>query len=199
MSLWGSKDKELATKTVSMIQLINAISQFEQQKSIIDYEWEAINKELELLQKENTQLLKDQMEYFGLNINSYKKNYLDETLDSKRENYKNECRKAISEKLISLDSDANTKGIWLGQVETFMYRVQSLRLRFGQLTTRMMSNIENYEQLIMVYSNSSLFPAEFTTSIASLNNSLKSVKSKFYSSFNPAKYIEDSAVMYIDR
>ncbi len=199
LSTWGAKDKELATKSVGMLKLLNVISQFEQQKSIIDHEWEAINKELELLQKENSQLLLDQMEYFGLNINEYKTKYLAETLDSKRENYKNACRKAISDKLNSLDSDANTKGSWLGQVETYMYRVQSLRLRFGQLTTRMLSNIDNYEQLIQVYTDSSLFPAEFTTSIAGLNNSLKSVKSKFYSSFNPVKYIEDSAVMYIER
>ncbi len=199
ISLWGNKEKELSTKTVSMLKLLTVVSQFEQQKSIIDYEWDAINKELELLQKENNQLLKDQMEYFGLNLNEYKTRYMDETLDSKRENYKNACRKAISEKILLLDSDANTRGSWLGQVETYMYRVQSLRLRFGQLTTRMLSNIDNYEQLITVYSDGTLFPAEFTRNIASLNNSLKAVKSKFYTSFNPAKYIEDSAVMYIER
>lgn len=199
LSMWSGKDRELSTKTVSMLKLLTVISQFEQQKSIIDHEWDAINKELELLQKENAQLLKDQMDYFGLNINEYKTKYLDETLDSKRENYKNACRKAITEKLLLLDSDVNTKGSWLGQVETYMYRVQSLRLRFGQLTTRMLSNIENYEQLITVYSDANLFPAEFTTNIGTLNNSLKAVKSKFYASFNPVKYIEDSAVMYIER
>ncbi len=199
LSTWGSKDRELATKTVTMLKLLNAVSQFEQQKAIIDHEWDAINRELEQLQKENTQLLAEQMEYFGLNANEYKTKYINETLDSKRENYKNACRKIISDKISAFEADADLKGKWLGQVETYMYKVQSLRLRFGQLTSRMLSNIESYEQLISMYSDSAKFPVEFTASVVGLGNSLKAVKNKFYTSFNPSKYIEDSAVMYIER
>ena len=80
-----------------------------------------------------------------------------------------------------------------------MFKVQSLRLRFGQLTSRMLVNMDQYENIISVYSDSTRFPAEFTTQINGLNNSLKTLKNKFYASYNPAKYIEDSAVMYIER
>ncbi len=195
----GKKEKDLSDKTPAMLRLLNVTSQFENQKAIIDHEWAQINKELEQLQKENAALLEDQMNYYGISMLDYKRKYLTATLDIDRETFKNECRRAISDKITTLESTQNTKGKWLGQVETYMYKVQSLRLRFGQLTSRMLVNMEQYENLITVYSDSTRFPSEFTTQINGLNNSLKSLKNKFYASYNPAKYIEDSAVMYIER
>jgi chromosome segregation ATPase len=195
----GKKEKDLSEKTPAMLRLLNVTSQFEHQKAIIDHEWAQINKELEQLQKENAALLEDQMNYYGISMLEYKRKYLNATLDIDRETFKNECRKAISEKIMLQEKSQNTKGKWLGQVETYMYKVQSLRLRFGQLTSRMLVNMEQYENIISVYSDSTRFPAEFTTQINGLNNSLRTLKNKFYASYNPARYIEDSAVMYIER
>lgn len=195
----GKREKDLSDKTPAMLKLLNVTSQFENQKSIIDHEWAQINKELEQLQKENTALLDDQMSYYGISMQDYKRKYLNATLDIDRETFKNSSRKIISDKLATLDKSQETRGKWLGQVETYMFKVQSLRLRFGQLTSRMLVNMEQYENLITVYSDSSKFPTEFTTQINGLNNTLKTLKSKFYASYNPAKYIEDSAVMYIER
>jgi chromosome segregation ATPase len=195
----SKKEKELYERSPEMLRILTVTSQFEQQKSIIDHEWVLINKELEQLQKENTQLLEEQMAYFGIDKNRYQNRYLNATLDADREFFKNECRKAISEKIALLEKSPETRGKWLGQVETYMYKVQSLRLRFGQLTTRMQANIEQYEHLIRLYSDATKFPVEFTAKITALNNPLNNLKNKFYSSFNPARYIEDSAVMYIER
>ena len=195
----GKKEKELYEKSPEMLRILTITSQFEQQKSIIDHEWTMINKELELLQKENNQLLEEQLTYFGIDKARFQSRYLKATLDSERENFKNECRKAISDKIAALERSSDTRGKWLGQVETYMYKVQSLRMRFGTLTLRMQSNIEQYESLIKVYSDSGKFPMEFTSKIMGLNNPLNNLKNKFYSSFNPVKYIEDSAVMYIER
>ena len=199
MGTLGKKEKDLYDKTPEMLKILTISSQFEQQKSIIDHEWKLINQELEQLQKENTQLLDEQMNYFAIDKSRYESRYLRATLDSEREQFKNECRKSISDKLATLDRSPETKGKWLGQVETYMYKVQSLRLRFGQLTTRMLANIDQYESLLKNYSDPGKFPAEFTTKILAMNSPLNNLLNKFYSSFNPAKYVEDSAVMYIER
>jgi hypothetical protein len=63
----------------------------------------------------------------------------------------------------------------------------------------MLANIDQYESLLQNYSDSGKFPLEFTSKIIAMNNPLNNLRNKFYSSFNPAKYIEDSAVMYIER
>ena len=199
MGTLGKKEKDLYDKTPEMLKILTISSQFEQQKSIIDHEWKFINQELEQLQKENTQLLDEQMVYFAINKQRYESRYLRATLDSEREMFKNECRKSISDKIANLDRSPETKGKWLGQVETYMYKVQSLRLRFGQLTTRMLANIDQYDSLLKTYADPGKFPLEFTSKILAMNAPLNNLRNKFYSSFNPAKYVEDSAVMYIER
>ena len=193
----GSRHKELAEKTPDMLELLSTIGQFEQQKSIIDHEWTLINKELEQLKEENIELLESQLDFYGLDRDSYKKEYLKATLDHDRDEYKQECRKQIQSSLADMDKDPNSK--WLEDVEIYMYKVQSLRLRFGELTSRMLNNIDKYQELIAIFSDNSKFPIEFTNKLANVSSSLQSVRSTFYKSFNPAKYIQDSTIMYLEK
>lgn len=59
----GKKEKDLYDKTPEMLRILTISSQFEQQKSIIDHEWNLINQELEQLQKENALLLNELLCY----------------------------------------------------------------------------------------------------------------------------------------
>ena len=195
---FGKKNAALTEKTPQMLTLLNFISQFESQKMLIDHEWKQINTELKQLQLENGKLVKEQLLYYGLDTNDYKRQFLSETLDSKRDNYKNACRQVITDKLNALDTMKGTARKWLPQVETYMYQVQSLRLRFGQLTARMFSNIGRYEELVAAYSDAQKFPAAFTGNVRKLSALLSAVKSSFNTTFNPQKYIEDSAIMYLE-
>ena len=199
ISNFGSKHKELKNKTPEMLKLLNATSQFENQKAIINHEWEQINKELSQLQSENDKLLKDQLAYYVIDYNQYILEYLNATLDTERDRFKTKSRTTINDKLTSLDKDAATSNKWLGQVETYMYRVQSLRIRFGNLTNRMLSNIDRYEQLIKLFSDNTKFPQELTEKVKGLGETLSSVKKNFSTTFKPERYIEDSAVMYIEK
>ena len=193
----GGRHKELAEKTPDMLELLSVLGQFQQQKAIIDHEWSLINKELGQLKEENTELLESQLDYYGLDKDSYKKDYLKATLDHDRDEYKQECRKQIQSSLADMDSNPNSK--WLEDVEIYMYKVQSLRLRFGELTSRMLNNIDKYQELIAIFSDNSKFPIEFTNKLGNVSTSLQSVRSTFYKSFNPAKYIQDSTIMYLEK
>lgn len=199
ISSFGNRHKELKEQTPEMLKLLNATSQFENQKAIINHEWEQINKELDQLQSENDKLLKDQLAYYVIDYNEYTLEYLNATLDTDRDNFKTKCRTTINKKLTSLDKDTPTANKWLGQVETYMYKVQSLRIRFGNLTNRMLSNIDRYEQLIKLFSDNTKFPQELTEKIKGLGETLSSVKKNFSTTFKPERYIEDSAVMYIEK
>ena len=86
---------------------------------------------------------------------------------------------------------------WLTEVERFMVKTQSLRQRFGMLTLRMKSNIAKYNELIVQFSKNELLPEEFRSKIKELQSSIDQVNANFNAVFNPSKYIEDSAVMYI--
>lgn len=199
VSAFGNKHKELKNKTPEMLRLLSSTSQFENQKAIIDHEWQQINKELSQLQAENDKLLRDQLAYYGIDYTQYESEYLNATLETERDRFKSKCRTTLNNKLTSLDKDESTANKWLGQVETYMYKVQSLRIRFGNLTNKMLSNIDRYEQLIQIFSDKTKFPQELTIKIEGLGRTLSSVNKNFSSTFKPEKYIEDSAVMYIEK
>ena len=177
-----------------MLNVLNTASQFSQQQSIIDNEWKSINEELNKLENEYNRLLEEQAKYYGLDMSAVAQ-YQNATLDSERETLKNKFRKSINNKISEWEKQGNKD--WLTEIERFMVKTQSLRQRFGQLTLRMKSNIGKYQELITHFSKNDSFAEEFRTKLRDLESSIDQVDSNFNAVFNPSKYIEDSAVMYI--
>ena len=194
MEIVGGTGRDLRDQTPAMLNVLNTASQFSQQQSIIDNEWTSINEELNKLEDEYKRLLEEQAKYYGLDMSAVKQ-YQNATLDSERETLKNNFRKAINNRISKWEKEGNKD--WLTEVERFMVKTQSLRQRFGQLTLRMKSNIGKYQELITQFSNNDAFADEFRTKLRELQSSIDQVDSNFNAVFNPSKYIEDSAVMYI--
>lgn len=191
-----SKNKKLLDETPKVLVLLNSIGQFEAEKSVIDNEWKTIEKELKNLQLEYETILNNQISFYHIDKDKYQQ-FLTATLDSDIDTFKNYCRGKILSELEFLDAKKNTK--WMGNVETYMYQVQSIRIRFGELTARMLNNITKYEVLFSKYSDKSKFSSEFIDKANGLKADLNNVKGNFILQFNPSKYIEDSAIMYIER
>ena len=194
MEIVGGTGRDLRDQTPAMLNVLNTASQFSQQQSIIDNEWTSINEELNKLEDEYKRLLEEQAKYYGLDMSAVKQ-YQNATLDSERETLKNNFRKAINDRISKWEKEGNKD--WLTEVERFMVKTQSLRQRFGQLTLRMKSNIGKYQELITQFSKNDAFADEFRTKLRELQSSIDQVDSNFNAVFNPSKYIEDSAVMYI--
>ncbi|MEE3225446.1 MAG: hypothetical protein VX253_05935 [Bacteroidota bacterium] len=194
MEIVGGTGRDLRDKTPEMLNVLNTASQFSQQQSIIDNEWKSINEELNKLENEYNRLLEEQAKYYGLDMSAVAQ-YQNATLDSERETLKNKFRNSINNKISEWEKQGNKD--WLTEVERFMVKTQSLRQRFGQLTLRMKSNIGKYQELITHFSKNDSFAEEFRTKLRDLESSIDQVDSNFNAVFNPSKYIEDSAVMYI--
>ena len=194
MEIVGGTGRDLRDKTPEMLNVLNTASQFSQQQSIIDNEWKSINEELNKLENEYNRLLEEQAKYYGLDMSAVAQ-YQNATLDSERETLKNKFRKSINNKISEWEKQGNKD--WLTEIERFMVKTQSLRQRFGQLTLRMKSNIGKYQELITHFSKNDSFAEEFRTKLRDLESSIDQVDSNFNAVFNPSKYIEDSAVMYI--
>ena len=194
LEIVGGAGKDLREKTPEMLNVLNTASQFSQQQSIIDNEWKSINEELNKLENEYKRLLEEQATYYGLDMSTVKQ-YQNATLDSERETLKNKFRKSINNRISEWEQKGNKE--WLTEVERFMVKTQSLRQRFGQLTLRMKSNIAKYKVLIKQFSNNNAFAQEFRLKLKDLQSSIDQVDANFNAVFNPSKYIEDSAVMYI--
>ncbi|GAA4234574.1 hypothetical protein GCM10022291_14300 [Postechiella marina] len=196
LSNLGNRDKGLMNKTPQVLMLLNSIGQFESEKSILDNEWKTIDSELNDLQSEYKMLVEEQIVFYSIDKVKYNA-FLTATLGSDIDKFKVYSKEKILAKLTKLENGNNQD--WMGNVETYMYQVQSIRIRFGELTGRMLNNIEKYENLFSKYTNPDKFSAEFVTKAKELKADLKQVKENFILQFKPSKYIEDSAVMYIKR
>ncbi len=196
LSQLKGRDKDLIEKTPRVLMLLNSIGQFESEKSILDNEWKTIDSELKELQSEYEALVDKQIAFYNIDRTKYK-TFLTATLDSDIDAFKLYSRDKILLKLNTLENGNNQN--WMGNVETYMYQVQSIRIRFGELTGRMLNNIEKYEKLFIKFSNEDNFSKEFVKRAKELREDLKLVKENFILQFKPTKYIEDSAVMYIKR
>lgn len=191
-----SRDKNLKDKTPQVLILLNSIGQFESEKSLLDNEWKTIDSELQELQAEYKLLVDNQILFYEIDKAKYD-TFLIATLDNDIDNFKVYCKDKILEKLKYLENGNNPN--WMGNVETYMYQVQSVRIRFGELTGRMLVNIEKYEKLFSKYTDPNKFSSEFVNKAKNLKIDLALVKENFILQFKPNKYIEDSAVMYIKR
>jgi len=191
-----NRDEDLISKTPQVLVLLNSIGQFESEKSILDNEWKTIDSELRELQSEYKVLVDNQITFYGIDKVKYN-TFLSATLDADIDKFKVYSREKILDKLQSLESGNNQN--WMGSVETYMYQVQSIRIRFGELTGRMLNNIEKYEKLFSKYTDPNKFSSEFVAKAKDLKIDLAQVKENFILQFKPNKYIEDSAVMYIKR
>jgi len=191
-----NRDEDLISKTPQVLVLLNSIGQFESEKSILDNEWKTIDSELRELQSEYKVLVDNQITFYGIDKVKYN-TFLSATLDADIDKFKVYSREKILDKLQSLESGNNQN--WMGSVETYMYQVQSIRIRFGELTGRMLNNIEKYEKLFSKYTDPNKFSSEFVAKAKDLKIDLAQVKENFILQFKPSKYIEDSAVMYIKR
>lgn len=148
------------------------------------------------LQAEYKLLVDNQILFYEIDKAKYD-TFLIATLDNDIDNFKVYCKDKILEKLKYLENGNNPN--WMGNVETYMYQVQSVRIRFGELTGRMLVNIEKYEKLFSKYTDPNKFSSEFVNKAKNLKIDLALVKENFILQFKPNKYIEDSAVMYIKR
>jgi len=191
-----NRDKDLISKTPQVLVLLNSIGQFESEKSILDNEWKTIDSELRELQSEYKVLVDNQITFYGIDKVKYN-TFLSATLVADIDNFKVYSREKILDKLQALESGNHQN--WMGSVETYMYQVQSIRIRFGELTGRMLNNIEKYEKLFSKYTDPNKFSSEFVAKAKDLKIDLAQVKENFILQFKPNKYIEDSAVMYIKR
>lgn len=186
----GSNQKELRAQSEKMFGLTMTLSQFTHDKDLIETEWDDINKELAELSKIYNQALVQNLRVLEIDTVTFKQRFTKETDANRRFVYLNELTKVISD-AVAQERTKNPKA-WK---ETFRYEmktVQSLKVRFGNLTFRISQNLGKYQSLIDKYKND----PEVGSRVKDLEIKLKSLKGSFDDLFDPLEYIKSADRMY---
>ena len=188
----GRRDRDLRKKSVEMLNLTTSVSQFTHDKDLIETEWEGINKSLEeLKQLQNKAMKENFVEILGIDLKDFEENFTNETDAKKRTQYILKISK-IAENRIIEERKKNPEN-WKQDYHDQMVAVQNLKIRFGNITFRILENLNKYEELIKKYNEDTYLKEQ----MQELRLKLDLVRNSFESTFNPQEYIKASNEMYV--
>lgn len=186
----GKKEKDLKAQSEKMMTLTMKISQFDYDKDQIEHEWETITKELKDLQKKYDQSISDNLTILKINNADFAANFTKENDAEKRYQYLTDMRQKAAD-FVNNERNNNPKE-WKQKIFFQMNAVQSLKLRFGQITFRISENIVKYADLFAKYRNDEQLGGK----VKDLELKLKDLQETFDKTFDPLDYINAASKMY---
>lgn len=186
----GKKEKALREESEKMITLTMKVSQFDYDKGGIEHEWELITDELLNLQKLYRKSLNSNLAMLKIDTVEFNQNFSAESDAEKRYQYLTALRQKASD-YVDVQAVAAPKD-WKEAVYNQMMQVQSLKMRFGQITFRINENIIKYSGLFIKYKGDS----EIGVKMADLQSKLQNLQEIFDKAFDPLDYINAATRMY---
>jgi hypothetical protein len=187
----SSKKKELRDQSQKMFLLTAKLSQFDYDKDLIEQQWEIVTKELEKLQIHYDTILNQNLALLSVKHAVYENGFNRETDADKRYQFLTMLRKDASS-LVTDRRTADAKN-WKQPIYYELMDVQSLKLRFGDLTFDIRGILEKYSELVAKYRND----PEIGLKVQELEVKLNALDDTFDSAFDPTEYINSATRMYL--
>ena len=187
----GSRQRKLKEESEEMFQLTVTLSQFTHEQTMIENEWDEISKELEELKKLHEESLNQNFSKLNIDKARFTQRFTMESDAKKRLDYLNNLAKK-AEKDVQ-DRKASNPERWKEGYYYEMAVVQSLKIRFGNITFRIKENIQKYYELLEKYEEDPLIKAR----IIGLKSKLIQMDDAFDKTFNPSEYIDSATKMYV--
>ncbi|HWB27381.1 MAG TPA: hypothetical protein VG738_18025 [Chitinophagaceae bacterium] len=186
----GKRQRALREESEKMITLTMKVSQFDYDKGEIEHEWELITDELMNLKNLYARSLHSNLAMLKTDSTEFNENFSNESDAEKRYQYLTAIRQKASDYVEAQKTGAPKD--WKEAVYNQMMQVQSLKMRFGQITFRINENIIKYGGLFEKYKND----AEIGVKMTDLEAKLQQLKEIFDKAFDPLDYINSATRMY---
>lgn len=187
----GSKKRELREQSQKMFVLTAKLSQFNYDKDLVEQQWDIVTKELEKLQIHYDTILNQNLALLKVQREEYSGRFNRENDAEKRYQFLTDLRKDASA-LVTDRKRADAKN-WKQPIYYELMDVQSLKLRFGDLTFDIRGILSKYNELIFKYRND----PEIGLKVQALEVKLNALNDTFDSAFDPNDYINSATRMYL--
>lgn len=186
----SGKHKDLREQAEKMMMLTIKVSQFNYDQGLIENEWAAIEAELDNLQRLYAGDLAQVLSTLKIDPKEFAAGFANESDAESRYQYLTKMRQGAAD-VAAAQREANPKD-WKQKIYYQMMDVQSLKMRFGQITFRISENISRYENLFDKYK----MDPQIGPEIESLQTKLNELKDTFDKAFDPLDYISSTTKMY---
>lgn len=187
----GSKKKDLRDESQKMFLLTAKLSQFDYDKDLIEQQWEIVTNDLGKLQIHYDTIMNQNLALLKVSREDYMRRFARQTDAEQRYQFLTELRKKGSG-LVSERKSADVKN-WKQPIYYELMDVQSLKLRFGELTFDIRGIIGRYNELVFKYKND----PEIGLKVQALGVKLDAMSDTFDSAFDPTEYINSATRMYL--
>ena len=187
----GSKRKELREQSQKMFLLTAKLSQFDYDKDLVEQQWEFATNELGKLQIHYDTILNQNLALLKVKPEEYAPRFARETDAEKRYQFLTEIRKTAS--ALIADRKAADVKTWKQPIYYELMDVQSLKIRFGEITFEIRGIMSKYDELIAKYHKD----PEIGLKVQELEVKLNALKDTFDAAFEPTEYVNSATRMYL--
>jgi hypothetical protein len=187
----GSKKKELKEQSQKMFLLTAKLSQFDYDKDLVEQQWEIVTRELEKLQIHYDTILNQNLALLKISRPEYTRRFSRENDAERRYEFLTELRKSAS--ALITDRKATDAKSWKQPIYYELMDVQSLKLRFGEITFDIRGIISKYDELVRKYRSD----PEIGLKVQALEVKLNAMSDTFDGAFEPTEYINSATRMYL--
>ena len=174
-----------------MFLLTAKLSQFDYDKDLIEQQWEIITNDLGKLQIHYDTILNQNLALLKVSKEEYMRRFARQTDAEQRYQFLTELRKKGSA-LVTERKTADVKN-WKQPIYYELMDVQSLKLRFGELTFDIRGIIGRYNDLVFKYKSD----PEIGLKVQALGVKLDAMSDTFDEAFDPNEYINSATRMYL--
>ena len=187
----AGRRKELKEQSMKMFLLTAKLGEFNYDKDLIEQQWEIVTNDLEKLQIHYDTILNQNLALLQVKPGEYQQRFSKQTDAEQRYQFLTELRKKASS-LVAARKAADIKN-WKQPIYYELMDVQSLKLRFGELTFEIRGIMSRYNELVLKYKND----PEIGLKVQELGVKLDAMSDTFDGAFDPTEYINSTTRMYL--
>ena len=186
----GHKRRDLKAEAEKMFAVTAALSQFTTDKNLVENEWDGITQSLEEKHVQYDSVIDRNMRMLNFERAEVNNGFTRQSDASRRYVYLTMLRQKAGEYVVAAKKQ-NPKD-WKENIYYQLMDVQSLKVRYGDLTYRIKHHINKYTVLITRYKNNK----EIGSNVSKLDDKLNELKSTFDDTFEPTQYVHSATQMY---
>jgi len=186
----GHKRRELKAEAETMFAVTTALSQFSTDKNLIENEWDGITQSLEEMQSYYDTVMEQNLRMLGMERCDVNNGFTRQSDASKRYAYLTMLRQKAGDYVLEMKKKDPKD--WKENIYYQLMDVQSLKVKYGDITYRITHHINKYNVLIAKYKNNK----QIGDHVAKLDEKLSELKSTFDDTFEPVQYVHAATQMY---
>ncbi len=186
----GHKKREQKAEAEKMFAITTTLSQFATDKNLVENEWEGITQSLAEMQVYYDSTLNTNLRMVDISRSELTNSFTRESDASKRYIYLTVLRQKAADHVLAMK--AKDPKDWKEEIYYQLMDVQSLKMKYGDITYRIRHHIDKYDVLINKYKTNK----NIGTHVARLDEKLNLLKATFDDAFEPAQYAHSATQMY---